>query len=581
MRAIQPNPARFLMLVSGALALLALWIPPRWSGAQDRIAKPGQVGRYTGGAVASASPIASDVGAAVLRDGGNAVDAAVATAFALAVTHPEAGNLGGGGFMVVRRGDTGEVFSFDFRERAPAAAARDMFLDGQGERDEQRALFSGLSVGVPGTPAGLELAHQRLGSRPWKELLAPAVELAGVGFFVNGSLAGSLARRSERLLADPGARKAFAPTGTLPVEGDTLRQPDLAGTLQRIAAGGAGGFYSGETARDIVATIGAAGGVMTLDDMARYEAVERPVTTFSYRDLVVHAMGPPSSGGVTLGRILRVWEEFDVGELDFHGPDHLMLMAEVEKRAYRDRNTLLGDPDFVPDMPLASLLGIRTARSDAAEIDLEHSTPSQRWSGLLSAPPESPNTTHFSVVDANGWAVSCTVTLNLAYGTGIVAEGTGVLLNNELDDFVSRPGVPNAFGLVGNQTNAIEPGKRPLSSMTPTIVVRDGQPFLVAGSPGGSTIITTVAQVISNVVDFGMPLVDAVAAARVHHQWLPDRLDTEAGALEDAAATELERRGLAVRPRSSIGDVHAIVVHPDGTLEAVSDPRGGGQPAGW
>ncbi len=576
MPSIRPKATCVTLLASVSLLGLALLIPPG-SGADPA----GQVGRYASGAVASASPIASDVGAAVLRDGGNAVDAAVATAFALAVTHPEAGNLGGGGFMVVRRGDTGEVFSFDFRERAPAAATAGMFLDAQGQRDPQRALFSGLSVGVPGTPAGLELAHQRLGSKPWQELLAPAVELAGVGFQVNGSLARSLERKSERLLADPGARASFAPQGALPVAGDTLRQPDLAATLQRIAAGGAGAFYSGTTAQAIAATIARTGGVMTVDDLAEYEATERPVTTFSYRGGVVHAMGPPSSGGVTLGRILRVWEQFDVGEMTFHGPDHLMLMAEVEKRAYRDRNTLLGDPDHITGMPLASLLGIRTARSDASEIDLQRSTPSETWSGLLAAPPESPDTTHFSVVDAEGWAVSCTVTLNLAYGTGIVAEGTGVLLNNELDDFVSRPGVPNAFGLVGNETNAIAPGKRPLSSMTPTIVVRDGHPFLVVGSPGGSTIITTVAQVISNVMDFGMPLEEAVATARVHHQWLPDRMDMEAGAVEGPAQEELQRRGLAVHERGAIGDAHAIMVHDDGTLEAVSDPRGGGRPAGF
>lgn len=533
------------------------------------------------GAVVSVSNPASQVGARVLREGGNAVDAAVATAFALAVTWPEAGNLGGGGFLVLRRGDSREVTTIDFRERAPASATSDMLLDDAGKRDGEKALHSALSVGVPGSVAGLRLAHERYGTLPWSRLVAPATHLAQGGVVIDGALAHSFQRSSERLQADPATRAMWAPEGQLPREGDLWRQPDLARTLTRIAAGGGEEFYTGETARLLVATMQDRGGRITLQDLADYEAIERPPVTFGYRGDVVHAMGPPSSGGVTMARILRIHEQFDVGAMAWHGSDHLMLMAEANKRAYRDRNTLLGDPDHLPEMPLARLLGLRTARADAAEIDLTRATPSDTWSGLLSGGPQPEDTTHFSVVDADGWAVSCTTTLNLDFGSKIGVDGAGFVLNNEMDDFVSKPGEPNAFGLVGNETNAIVPGKRPLSSMTPTIVERDGRVFLVLGAPGGSTIITSVAQVISNVTDFAMPLPDAVAAPRAHHQWLPDQLYGEQGAWSDETADELGRRGLATKERSYIGDIKAIAVGEDGTLEAVSDGRRGGKPAGY
>ncbi len=549
------------------------------AGDTEGQAPPPATATFEHGAVVSVSTPASEVGAAVLRDGGNAVDAAVATALALAVTWPEAGNLGGGGFMVIRPGDGAPVTTLDFRERAPAAATADMLLGEDGSRDGELALHSALAVGVPGSVAGLAAAHERYGSLPWARLVEPAARLARDGVVVDAALAHSFARSEERLLADPVTAALWAADGTLPVQGETWTQPELAGTLQRIAEHGGGEFYTGETARLLVAEFERRGGRITAQDLADYRAVERPPVTFGYRGDVVHAMGPPSSGGITMARILRIHEQFDVGALPWHGPDHLMLMAEACKRAYRDRNTLLGDPEHLPDMPLARLLGVRTARSDAAEIDLARATPSATWADLL--PGEAEDTTHFSVVDGRGGAVSCTTTLNLNFGAKIGVAGAGFVLNDEMDDFVAKPGEPNAFGLVGNEANAIAPGKRPLSSMTPTVVERDGRVHLVVGAPGGSTIITSVTQVISNVTDHGMELPDAVAAPRVHHQWLPDVLYGEEGGWTADTAAELGRRGLATETRSYIGDVKAIRVHADGTIEAVSDGRRGGVPAGW
>lgn len=527
------------------------------------------------GMVSSQEARATRVGVDILRRGGNAVDAAVAVGFALAVTLPRAGNLGGGGFMVVHRADTGEAHAIDYRETAPAAATRDMLLDSAGEYDRDKATSSYLSVGVPGTVAGLAFALEKFGTMDLREVIQPAITLAREGFIVDQAFRDSFTeRRLDKLRRRPESRRVFLRGDGAPYDlGARFRQPDLAATLERIAEVGAAAFYGGEIARRIAADMKANGGLITEDDLAAYRPVLRVPVRGSYRGHDIVSMPPPSSGGVHLIQMLNVLEGFDIAAMGHNSAKMIHAMAETMKFAYADRSWYLGDPGYWK-VPLEGL----TSKAYAAEIRRRIDPDKARTADEIGPGDpkghEGRNTTHFSVIDADGNVVSNTYTINLAYGSGIVAKGTGVLLNNEMDDFAAKPGVPNSFGLIGGAANAIEPGKRPLSSMTPTIVFRDGRPLLVTGSPGGSRIITTVLQLVMNVVDHRMNVAAATAAPRVHHQWRPDRLYVEQGVSPDTLRL-LAGLGHDIHQSFPIGGTQSILVTPRG-LTGFSDPRRAG-----
>ena len=528
------------------------------------------------GMVSSQEARATRVGVDILRRGGNAVDAAVATAFALAVTLPRAGNLGGGGFMMVHLagrgpGGRGETVAIDYRETAPALATRDMFLGPDGAPDPAKSRDTGLSVGVPGTVAGLALAHERYGSGRFTlaELVRPAEALARDGIPVEDDLAASLAS-AERLARHEASRAVFFADGRPLARDSRLVQPDLAATLAAIAERGPRGFYDGPVADRIAVAVRAAGGVMTPVDLAGYRPVIREPVRGRYRGFDVVSMPPPSSGGVHLIQILNILEGFDLKATGAGSAAALHLMAEAMKPAYADRAAWLGDPDRVR-VPVAGLVSKRYAASLRAAIDPERARPADAVQAGDPLPFESDQTTHFSVVDGDGNAVANTYTLNFSYGLGLVAAGTGVLLNNEMDDFAAKAGATNAYGLVGGDANAVAPGARPLSSMTPTFLFRDGRLVLVTGSPGGSRIITTVLQVIVGVVDFGLNIAEAVAAPRIHHQWRPDALLVETGLSPDTL-TLLRGRGHKVVVGASSGSANSIEVTPEG-LAGASDPR--------
>lgn len=531
--------------------------------------------RAAHGAVASDSAIASRVGVQILREGGNAVDAAVAVAFALAVVYPQAGNLGGGGFMLVREAN-GQTAALDYRETAPARATRDMFLDSAGNLTD-KSLVGPLAAGVPGTVAGLEAAHRRFGRLPWARLVAPAIALARRGFVVDAALAKTIGRYRDLILRFDATRKTFSVHGHLAYAGDRLVQPELAQTLERIAREGARGFYTGPVAAAIAREQAQDGGVITTADLARYQARWRTPIAFSYRGYRVISMPPPSSGGVTLAEILNILEGVDLGAMGFHSPRAIHWEAEAEQRAFADRNAYLGDPDFVRN-PIAALTSKAYAAKRRATIMPDRASHKAAVRGGL----EPTHTTHFSIVDRDGNAVSNTYTLNNNFGSGVMVPGIGVLLNDEMDDFTAKPGTPNLFGLVQGTRNAIAPGKRMLSSMTPTIVLDPaGRLYLVIGSPGGSTIITTVAQVILNMIDFGLPLDQAIAAPREHHQGLPDQLEIEHGGLPVATVNALVGMGYVMHEREAIGDAMGVARLPDGSLAAYADPRRDGAPAGY
>ena len=525
------------------------------------------------GMVSAQERVAAEVGRDILKAGGNAVDAAVAVGFALAVTLPRAGNIGGGGFMLVHEAASGRTEAIDYRETAPAAASRDMFLGPDGEVVADMSTRSGAASGVPGTVAGMKLALDRFGTMGWAEVIAPAIRLAEEGIVVTPDLADSLAAERETLGRHPASARIFLrPDGSPWQVGDRLVQTDLAATLRRIAAEGPDGFYRGEVARRIVAALAREGGVMTADDLAAYRAVLRAPVRGRYRGYEVVAMPPPSSGGVHLIEMLNVLEGYPIGALGPGSAQTIHLMAETMRRAYADRAEYLGDPDFV-DVPVAALTARDYAAKLRASIDPELATPSELVRPGLDLPHESDQTTHFSIVDHDGNAVANTYTLNLDYGSGLVAEGTGVLMNDEMDDFSAKPGVPNAFGLIGGEANAIAPAKRPLSSMTPTIVLRDGKPWIVTGSPGGARIITTVLQVVMNVIDHGMNVAEASAAPRIHHQWLPDELRIEEGLSPDTLRL-LEVKGHRIVLRPAMGSAQTIMRDPaHGVLLGASDPR--------
>jgi gamma-glutamyltranspeptidase/glutathione hydrolase len=525
------------------------------------------------GMVASQEARATNVGVDILRRGGNAIDAAVAVGFTLAVTLPRAGNLGGGGFMLVHNAGSGETLALDYREKAPAKAHRDLYLDKDGNVDKAKARFSHASVGVPGTVAGLIEAHRRYGSLPLAQIMAPAIGLAKNGVTVTPGMARNLKKRRKRLSKWPASAAIFyRPDGSLYQIGDTLVQRDLGQSLARIAATAGGDFYTGVTAGAIVAEMAGNGGLISLDDLAAYRPVWRPPATGSYRGYRIASMPPPSSGGVHLIQMLNMLETFPLGKFGHSGVESLHVMAEAMKLAYADRAQHLGDPDFWA-VPTRGLTAKAYAQNLAANILRRRVRPSAEIEHGDPAPYESDETTHFSVMDSAGNVVSNTYTLNFSFGTGIVAKGTGILLNNEMDDFSAKPGVANAYGLVGGEANAIQGGKRPLSSMTPTIVFKDGEAFLATGSPGGSRIITMVLQILLNVIDHGLNIAEATAAPRIHHQWLPDKLFVEQGLGPDTLAL-LRRRGHNAALSRAAGSVQSVMrLANGGGFLGASDPR--------
>jgi gamma-glutamyltranspeptidase / glutathione hydrolase len=526
------------------------------------------------GMIVSQEAAASRVGLDILKRGGNAVDAAVAVGFALAVTMPRAGNLGGGGFMLIYRANLNQTIAIDYRETAPAATTKDVFLDANGKADPFKSRYSGLAIGVPGTVAGLELAWRKYGSGKFSfaDLIAPAIALARQGLTVDDDVADSLPLAAKTLARHPASARIYLrPDGSVPETGDHVALDDLTATLEAIALNGVGGFYSGPVAQKIVEAVNAAGGRMTIEDLASYHAVERQPVSGTYRGYTVVSMPPPSSGGAHIIEILNILEGFPLGEQGLNSAASLHEMAEAEKLAYADRAAWLGDPDFIK-IPLAGLTSKAYAEHLRGLIALDRA---RAAADIRPGEPrryESDQTTHFSIVDSDGNAVANTYTLNLPYGSGLVADGTGVLLNNELDDFAAQPGAANAYGLMGGDANAPGPAKRPLSSMSPTLVFKDDKLVMATGSPGGSTIISTVLQIILNVVDHGLNVAEAENAPRAHDQLWPDELRIERGISPDTIRL-LEAMGHKVVVRDAMGSANTIMRSPDGELEGASDLR--------
>ena len=575
---------RFAGIISFSIALLFGTLAYAQVAPVDRASAipPAQGVLAHNGMVVAQEQRAARIGVEILDRGGNAVDAAVAVGFALAVVYPRAGNIGGGGFMVIHLANYRNLHNrdttIDYRETAPAAATPTMFLDDKGAPDPAKSRDTGLAVGVPGTVAGLTLAEQKYGSGKFTlaDLIQPAIELARNGFPVEDDLADALPAARARLARFPATASIFLDGGEPPKEGDRLIQSDLADTLQAIADQGARAFYSGRIAEQIAEAVRQAGGIMSADDLAHYKAVERPVVRGSYRGYDVVSMPPPSSGGVALIEMLDILEGYDLGTLA--RADALHDMIEAMKRAYADRAVSMGDPDFVK-MPVARLLSKPYAAGLRATIGARATPAAEIRPGK---PPDSEgrNTTHFSVIDRDGNAVSNTYTLNFSFGLGLVADGTGVLLNNELDDFTAKPGAANAYGLVGFDANLPGPNKRPLSSMTPTIVLKDGKPFLVTGSPGGSLIITAVLQVIVNAIDFHMPIDAAVSAPRLHNQWEPEKTFVEPG-FDAALLDALKARGHTIVPMAPHTSANSIEVTKDGYVGAADTRTRGATAAGY
>lgn len=528
------------------------------------------------GIVTSSQYLGSEVGTAVLKSGGNAVDAAVATAFALAVTYPSAGNIGGGGFLVYHGAD-GEVTSFNFREKAPLASTSDMYLDADGKIRDNSNHDGPLSVGVPGTVAGLWAAHQKFGSKPWAELLQPAIDLAEKGFPSSWNM-----QRIMKYFQDQdkawydASKKAFLKNGKELYEpGETWKQPDLAKTLKRVQTDGRDGFYKGKTAKLFAKFMKKHGGIITEEDLAKYEAEEQTPIKGSYRGYDIYAMSPPSSGGVAMVEMLNILEGFNLKEMGHNSAMYLHVVTEAMRRAYADRAEFLGDPNFNPNMPVEKLISKAHAKELRQTIDLFKASPSDssRFNDALLA-FESEETTHFSVVDAEGNAVSLTYTLEYGYGSRIVVEGAGFLLNNEMGDFNPVPGLTNSRGLIGTKPNLVAPEKRMLSSMTPTIVAKDGKPLLVIGTPGGRTIINTVLQVVLNVLDHDMNVAQAIEAGRIHHQWLPDITSFERHSISPDTRRLYEMMGHKIRYRNAQGQAMGIYIDPEtGIRYGAADSR--------
>ena len=525
------------------------------------------------GMVATSHYLATKIARDTLAAGGNAVDAAVVAGFALAVAQPRSGNIGGGGFMLISNEKTGKVVAIDYREKAPRAATETMFQDEAGNVVPQWSRFTHRAAGVPGTVAGLALALEKYGTLTLKQALAPAIKLAKDGFAVPPRFAEGLKKARNRLTRwDSSAKVFYKPDGSLYRAGEIFRQPNLARTLERIAENGPREFYEGKTARLIVAEMQAHDGLITLDDLRAYRPVIRQPVHGQYRGYDIYSMGPPSSGGTHIVQILNMLEGDDIEASGFNSADTIHLMAEAMKRAYADRSKYLGDPDFVA-VPLARLTSKDYAATLRASFLAEKATPSQDITPgqSLALPYESNQTTHFSIADGHGLAVANTYTINFSYGSGIVVDGAGFLLNDEMDDFSSKPGVPNAYGLIGGKANRIEPGKRMLSSMSPTIVMKDGKNFLITGSPGGSRIITTTVQVIMNAIDHGMNILSAVSAPRIHDQWLPDEIRIEEGISPDTIKA-LRAMGYKLVIKNAMGASQSVMIE-DGIFYGGADPR--------
>ncbi len=535
----------------------------------DALTHP-EYGRF--GMVSAQNRQSSEVGAQVLADGGNAIDAAVAVGFSLAVTLPRAGNIGGGGFMLIHDAANDESVAIDYREQAPRGATRDMYLDANGDVDRQLSMFSHMAAAVPGTVAGLYLAHQEYGSLPWERLLQPAIDQARNGIVVSFDLATLLGARQERLCRDAAACGYFYKEGGEPYSpGDILIQADLANTLELIARNGPDAFYTGPIADLIIAEMERGGGLVDAESLAAYKPAVREPVRGTYRGYEVISMPPPSSGGVHIVQMLNILENFPMTSFGYGSADSIHLLAETFRLAYADRSEHLGDPDFYA-VPLAWLMSKEYARQQAATIDMKKARKSEDVAPGVAPLAESEDTTHFSIIDADGNVVANTYTLNFSYGSSIAVAGAGFLLNNEMDDFVAKPGVPNAYGLLGGDANAIAAGKRPLSSMTPTIVFADGEAWFATGSPGGSRIISTVLQMIVNVIDHGMNIAEATAAPRIHHQWFPDVLSLEPGISPDTVRLLRERGHDVEETRSTMGSVQAVAVR-DGVFRGAADPR--------
>lgn len=526
---------------------------------------------YQNGAVVTAHPLASQVGVDILKKGGNAIDAAIAVKFALAVVYPNAGNLGGGGFMVYRS-KTGEVNSLDFREKAPATAHKDMYLDKDGNPITDLSLYGQLAAGVPGAVAGMDEAFKKYGTLSWEALIQPAIELAEKGFAITAMQAREFNSYKERFVK-------FNPNGAAIIkdgewkEGDIFVQQELAKTLKRIATQGRDGFYKGQTADYIVAEMKRGNGIMTHSDLENYKAIWRKPIVGEYKGHKIISMPPPSSGGVALLALLQSVEKYPLAQWGFQSDSTVRAMVEAERRVYADRATHLGDPDFYR-VPVEHLTSAAYNQSRMANVSLAKATDSETIKAGKFPGYESEETTHYSIVDKDGNAVSLTTTINGSYGSLVWVDGAGFLLNNEMDDFSVKPGVPNMYGLLGGKANSIEPGKRMLSAMTPTIVEKDGQLKMVVGTPGGSTIITSVFQTIVNVLDFGMSAQESVSAPRFHHQWKPDRIDVESKAIDEKTRASLEKDGYKIYKRGNIGRVENIIVLPNGKKQTGADHRG-------
>ncbi|MFN7501695.1 MAG: gamma-glutamyltransferase [Dolichospermum sp.] len=537
------------------------------------------------GMVVSASPLASEAGLLMLKKGGNAVDAAVATTFAISVVEPFSAGIGGGGFLLFHSQKTGEIKALDFRERAPIKATKNMYLDAEGKVRPGASITGYLAVATPGTVAGMYEVHRRYGKLPWREVIKPGIALAKNGFIISDRVAWRSSPayeiRKQAILKNPAAKKIFTRNGEYYQPGEKLIQTDLAKTLEAISENPQS-FYKGKIAETIASDMKKNGGLITIEDLKQYQAIWRNPVCGNFRKSKICSMPPPSSGGVHLLQMLNMIGDTDLKSWGWHHPDTIHLIIEIMKIAYSDRAEYLGDPDFVK-VPISELISPAYAQKRRQEINMKMATPSTAIKPEIKTLKnhESTETSHLNVVDADRNAVSLTFTINLGFGAGIVTPGTGIVLNNEMDDFAVAPGVPNAFGLVGKEANSIAPKKTPLSSMTPTIITENNRLRMVVGASGGSTIITQVLQIILNVLESKMDVGTAIFVPRIHHQWLPDELRVEAWGLDALTAEDLRRRGHKIRETRPWGNANAITVTEDDTLEAAADPRGDGSPKGY